>query len=565
MVSQVKQVWHCFGCSEGGDSFAFLMKIEHIEFPEALKILAQKTGVELPNTGNAGPSTSQKESVRAVLEAALKWYQQQLHAPATHSAIEYLHSTRALSPETIKEFALGYAPSGWDGLSAFLSLQKFSNADILMSGLVIERATGTRGNFPTNFYDRFRNRIMFPICDQRGELIGFGGRLLPTNTPVATNRSVIEEPKYMNTPQTILYDKRTVLYGIDRAKMEIRSKNSAIILEGYMDVIASHQAGVTNAVATCGTALTREHLVFLKRFTDTVVLSFDMDTAGAAASKRGIDLLLQSGMKIGMIAIPEGKGKDADECIRADASLWQDLANTFHPFLEILWERAVSGGDLSKLPVQERIGKEFLPFVAKVSSPLERAYWVQFLSNVLKYPQEAVERWMASVSVNDPIKIIPSQQQAQPQSKSPALDIDHVFVGLLLLTEGVDWEKIRAIVTPAMLDAEEPRGWFSVLVESVGTNNDRTSELKDSPSYARVITATEPLYGSLDPVERHREIERIAHSIRHRHSQKELALIMQELKTMEQSANSGVDTGQWKTLMERARTLSQELSQTHSQ
>ncbi len=333
-----------------------------------------------------------------------------------------------------------------------------------------------------------------------------------------------------------------------------------------MDVIASHQAGVTNAVATCGTALTREHLVFLKRFTDTVVLSFDMDTAGAAASKRGIDLLLQSGMKIGMIAIPEGKGKDADECIRASASLWKDLASTFHPFLEVLWERAVSGGDLSKLPVQERIGKEFLPFVAKVSSPLERAYWIQFLSNALKYPQEAVERWMASVSVNDPIKTIPSRdQQPLQQSKSPALDIDHVFMGLLMLTEGVDWEKIRSIVTPAMLDAEEPRGWFSVLVETVDPNNDRTSELKDSPSYARVITATEPLYGSLDPIERHREIDRIARSIRHRHSQKELSLIMQELKAMEQSSGSSVDTGQWKTLMERARTLSQELSQTHSQ
>ncbi len=565
MVSQTKQVWHCFGCSEGGDSIAFLMKIENIDFPEALKILAQKTGVELPKTGNTGPSTSQKESVRMVLEAALQWYMGQLHTPSGTPALEYIQNLRALTPETIRQFSVGYAPSGWDGLSTFLSLQKFPNADILMSGLVIERAPGTSGNFSTNYYDRFRNRIMFPIHDQRGELIGFGGRLLPTVASALTNRVVTEEPKYINTPQTILYDKRTVLYGIDRAKMVIRSQNAAIILEGYMDVIASHQAGVTNAVATCGTALTREHLVFLKRFTDTVVLSFDMDSAGAAASKRGIDLLLQSGMKIGMIAIPEGKGKDADECIRADAGIWKELTGTFRPFLEVLWERAVAGGDLSKLPVQERVGKEFLPFVAKVSSPLERAYWVKFLSSAFSYPQEAVERWIASVSVTDPIKIVPPERRLSSQLKSPGLDIDHVFMGLLLLSPDIDLEQISSIVTAAMFEAEEPRGWFSVLLEGVDPNVDRRGELRESPSYARVITATEPLYGSLDPAERQREIERIAHSIRLRHSQKELAVIMQELKTLEQSVGSSVDTGQWKTLMERAKTLSQELSRSHSQ
>ncbi|MBI5135497.1 DNA primase [Candidatus Uhrbacteria bacterium] len=558
MVSQTKQVWHCFGCSEGGDHFSFVMKIENIEFPEALKMLAQKAGVTLPERQSAGASASKKERVTRVLETAFQWYQQQLQPANNRLAWEYMTGTRAIQPETLGAWQVGYAPSGWDNLSQYLSVQQLDPVDILDSGLVIERPAGSRGNFPTPYYDRFRGRIMFPIRDARGMLVGFGGRILPSAAAATPNtRAVVEEAKYMNTPQTILYDKRTVLYGIDQAKMAIRSANSVIILEGYMDVIASHQAGVANAVATCGTALTLEHLQLLKRFTQRVVLSFDMDLAGAAAAKRGIELLLRSEFKIGMLTIPEGLGKDADECIRNDAGVWKQVSAQFRPFVEVLWQRVTQGLDVSALPTQEKIGKEFLPILAQIKNPLEQSFWIKTLADTLGYSQPAIVQWIQSIRLPAVSAAAAGPKDNYPQKADRAsLDIEHAFMGLLLLLGPEFSGAVKRIVEPTMLSQEEFRAWYGTQ-EPQGQMEQIP---QGTPLYARVITAAEELYHHLEIVDRTRELERLARLIRRRYFQQELERIQRELNAIEHSGQPPAETDHLNTLLERAVQLTRELS-----
>ncbi|HHE76738.1 MAG TPA: DNA primase, partial [Candidatus Parcubacteria bacterium] len=295
-VSPARQIWHCFGsCSEGGDIFKFIMKIENVEFGDALKILAKRAGVELKR--ESPELKTERNKLYDISELACRFFETQLQeSRAGREAKKYLLD-RGLSEESIKKWRLGYAPDSWQGLSDFLVGRGFSREEIEKAGLSLKSSkTGRR-------YDRFRGRIIFPVINLASQVIGFGGRIFRGGEN--------NEAKYINSPATILYDKSRVLYGLDKAAMEIRKEDACILVEGYMDVILVSQAGLKNVVATSGTALTQFHLKILKRYSNNLLTAFDMDVAGNSATKRSIDIDQRFGFNIKIVDMP-GRDDPAD-------------------------------------------------------------------------------------------------------------------------------------------------------------------------------------------------------------------------------------------------------------
>ena len=275
MVSKEKQIWHCFGCGKGGDLIEFVKEIEGIEFPEALRILAQKAGVVLRRQDPKVISV--KTRLFDLMAEATNFFIGKLNFIEAGQARKYL-AERGLKEETLKEWQIGWALDSWDELAKYLQNKGFSDNQIVASGMVVKKQSGA------GHYDRFRGRIMFPIFDVSGSVVGFTGRIL-----IETDKS---GGKYVNTPQTTIYDKSRVIFGLDKAKQEIRKKDLAVVVEGQMDVIASHQVGVCNVVASSGTALTNQQVGLLSRYTKNLAFCFDADSAGEQATKRGIDIAL---------------------------------------------------------------------------------------------------------------------------------------------------------------------------------------------------------------------------------------------------------------------------------
>lgn len=386
MVSRDKQIWHCFGCGEGGDIFEFIQKIEGVEFPEALRILADKAGVKLKKVDPQ--IISQKTKLLDILKVAAEFFHLSLlKTEEGKIARDYLEE-RKLRPETVKDFKLGYAPDSWDKLLNFLEKKGFGKNDIFLSGLVVKNEKG-------QLYDRFRLRLMFPINDHHGNVVGFTGRILDK-----TKQD--QGGKYVNTPQTLIYNKSQVIYGLDRAKNEIKKKDLAVIVEGNMDVIASHQAGIKNVVASSGTALTLEQLKLLKRYTNNIALSFDADLAGQAAAERGIDTALALGFNIRVIQLPrelDGEAiKDPDECIKHSAEYWQKAIAEAISIMDFYFEKTFSRFDKNKPQDRKEISIRLLKQIAKLPNKIEQDFWLVKLARQMEVPENILrESFVASI------------------------------------------------------------------------------------------------------------------------------------------------------------------------
>ncbi|MFH1235535.1 MAG: DNA primase [Parcubacteria group bacterium] len=401
MASREKQIWHCFGCGEGGDIFSFVQKIEGLEFPEALRLLAKKAGVQLP-TFNPELQTK-KTQMLDVVKAASQFFSAKLHEPLQGKiAREYLQ-TRGVSDETIDDFGIGYAPDAWDQLNTYLIQNKIFVQDIFQAGLTIKRERGD------GYYDRFRNRLIFPLRDVHGTVIGFGGRVLAADDQGA---------KYINSPQTLVYDKSGYLFGLDSAKHEIRNAKLAVIVEGYMDVVASHQAGVTNVVASSGTALTDRQVRLLKRFTDIVALAFDADLAGEDASRRGIDVALRGGLEVRIITLPHGK--DPDECIKEDLDAWKKAIASAQGIMEYTFARAVQGKDMSTLAHKKEVTRTVLQALTRIPDPIEQTHYLQKLAALVRVEESILRDKLASLQKTQGSTFRPAQQQ--PISERPEKD-----------------------------------------------------------------------------------------------------------------------------------------------
>src|ERR1035437_7864597 len=297
-VSTERGTWHCFGCGEGGDGFSFIEKIEGVDFKGALKILAEKAGVVIEYAGGAHEDTSKKDKLRSLMTRASEWYMRSLKdSPAYSYAL-----SRGLTEETIKNWGLGSAPDAWRTLLEALTLEGFTIPQLLSAGLIKE-ADGK----PGTYYDRFRNRLMFPIRDSAGHVVAFTGRALASD----------DLAKYLNSPETDLYHKSEILFGMDRAKDAIRTRKFTMLVEGQIDVIHAHQAGFQNAVALSGTALSEKHLGLMKRFSENLMLVLDADPAGLKATARSAALALTAGLRVKAARLP--KGKDPADLISDDA------------------------------------------------------------------------------------------------------------------------------------------------------------------------------------------------------------------------------------------------------
>lgn len=370
MVQPEKQIWHCFGCGKGGDIFSFLQEMEGLEFPEALKILADRAGIKLDNFRSEINQSVRNRILEINNKAAYFFHHFLLEIPGAKAARDYLEK-RGLTKQGIINWQVGYIPDQWDLLTKYLIKKNFSIDDLVSSGLTIKRE-GANSSDGRGFYDRFRGRIMFPITDPHGNIVGFTGRIL-----VEKENS---GGKYVNTPQTSAYDKSRVLFGLNKAKTAIKSADLAVVVEGQMDVIACHEAGMKNVVAASGTALTPDQVRMLKRYSSNIAMAFDADSAGIKAAKRGVDIAIAEGLNVKVIQIPPGAGKDADECLKKNPAVWFQAVKDATDIMNWFFSITFSNKDASNPKDKQQIANELLPLVSLVPFAVEKDYWLRELA-----------------------------------------------------------------------------------------------------------------------------------------------------------------------------------------
>lgn len=376
-VSPERGTWHCFGCGLGGDGFSFIEKIEGVDFKGALKILAEKAGVTIEYTkGGNREDPSKKERLRSLMSRASEWYASKLSG----SPAEQYARQRGLSGETIVTWRLGHAPDAWRSLLEALTTEGFSMQELLAAGLVKE-ADGK----PGTYYDRFRNRLMFPIRDTAGRVVAFTGRVVPSEA--SAKEGTVEMAKYLNSPETDLYHKSEILFGLDAAKDAIRTRGFTMLVEGQIDVLHAHQAGFTNTVALSGTALTDRHLGLMKRYSENLMLVLDADPAGLKATARSAALALQNGLRVKAARLP--KGKDPADLMSEDSKDFSLRIASAKPIVEFfLAELAeLESNPHRLLRAAEAI---VLPLINAIPSPMEREHFVQAAARSLGLSGEAV-------------------------------------------------------------------------------------------------------------------------------------------------------------------------------
>lgn len=404
MVSPEKQIWHCFGCGKGGDVFSFVMEIEGLSFVEVLRLLAKKAGVVLKKADPA--LTSKRNALLDILELSAKYYHKVLtDSPAAESARQYLKK-RSLSEDTIEKWQIGYSPDTWDNLANFLKSRGFNENEIFLAGLSVKKEK-TPG-----FYDRFRGRIMFPIHDINGNVAGFTARVRPEKEAEEQMGLSTGMGKYINTPATMIYDKSKILFGLDKAKMAIKAEDAVILVEGQMDAITARQNGFNNVIAASGTALTAEQVNLIKRYSNNLFLSFDMDKAGDLAAERGIAQAQAAEMNIKVIELPEGK--DPDECIKNSPENWKQAVKNAKPMMQYYFDKTFLKLNLKDYEGQNQAEKILLPVIAKFGSKTEQDFWLKKLSQEVDANENSLREKLG--------EIIKKQSQTNSQFKPSAAE-----------------------------------------------------------------------------------------------------------------------------------------------
>jgi len=377
MISPDRQIFRCFGCDEKGDIFAFLEKKEGLSFPEALEVLAKRAGVTLERFEPR--KKSELEKLLAITNWAAKLFHYLLTKHDLGRRARIYLGKRGIKEKTMIDFSLGYAPKSGGFLSKFLESKGFQLPDVVLSGLLISRAQG-------GYFDRFRDRIIFPIKDVKGQVVGFSGRVIELDGEEISEK----EPKYLNSPETPIFQKGNLLYGLDLAKDAIREKNLAILVEGEFDVISSHQANVKNVIGVKGTSLTREQVGLVSRFSENMAICFDTDSAGDAAVRRGIELAEQAGMNIKVIQTDGFK--DPDEMIKDSPQKWQEIVERSVPVYDWLIDSALRRFDRATAEGKKKIGQELLPIFSRISDELVKAHYLQKLAASLRVTEEVLWR-----------------------------------------------------------------------------------------------------------------------------------------------------------------------------
>jgi DNA primase len=493
MVSPEKQIWHDFSSGKGGNMFSFVMEVEGLEFKGALELLARKAGIDIEQYRSSAPRGGpSKERLHTLLDLSAKFYQ--AHFSKNPGALEYVLKKRQFSKETALEWQIGYSPNNGSALIHYAKSKGFTDAELKQAGL-------TAQNYKGGTQDMFRGRLMIPLQDAQGRLIGFTARLLDEDP---------NAPKYINTPQTVLYDKSRHIYGLHLAKESIRKSKFAVMVEGNLDVIASHQAGVRQAVATAGTALTEPHLKALSRFTGDIRLAFDADKAGVAATERAIPIASKVKVTLSMIDIPSGK--DPDDLIRKDPKLWEEAITKHQYALDWLMARYSKELDLSSAQGKREFTDILLPVVRALPDDVERDHYLGAIAKATDTTRDALDRKFQKTTGQAPqirrrnVKATPEKLNKTAVENKKTQDN---FLSLLLMRPTL--REFLGLITPEMLYTDEARELLDFLETHPDFDGKKDMKpVQNIADYVKIqVLLYEELYQSLELNELHDEAARL--------------------------------------------------------
>jgi len=523
-VSPARQIWHCFGCSKGGDVFKFIMEIEGVEFGDALRILAKKAGIDLkPFSPEYQKLKTERQRLYEICELACKFFEKQLEGKTGREVIEYLEK-RGINKESIKKWRIGWAPETKRALLDFLVKKGYKRDEIEKAGLAIKTET-------QEYFDRFRGRIIFPIFDLNSQVIGFGGRIFKKD----------QGAKYINTPNTLIYDKGKVLYGLDKAKVEIRKKNFCILVEGYTDTILAHQAAFENTVSVSGTSLTSHQLAILKRYSDNLYLGFDMDIAGDFATKRGIDLAQESGFNIKVLILPPAK--DPADVISEDPQEFKKIVEDAISILDFYFKSAFSNFNKNTIEGKKEILKVILPAIKRIENKVEQSFWVSKLAKELETREESIWEELEKLKIEER-GIGLEEEEVTTQRREEILE-ERLLTLILKFPESIN-----------LIDEETP---FFLSEKGKAILNKLRSKKEDFPPEVKEYFDILSLRAEVEEVEKEKmesEIKFCQREIKTIKLKKQLEEFSKELRKAEERK----DDQKVKELLEKIKEISKKLS-----
>jgi len=543
-----KQIFRCFGCNVGGDVFSFVMQIERCSFPEALKLVAERSGIPIPQfeeSEDHKQAARDRDELLQIMQWAATFFEGNLGAGSEGREARSYLERRGIREETRKLMRIGYAPQSWDALSSYLRKHGVSNYQLERSGLVTAREGGS------GFYDRFRGRIIFPIADVHGRIIAFGGRIIGEG-----------EPKYLNSPETELYSKGRNLFGLNYAKEAIRKQDFAILVEGYLDFVIPYQEGVQNLIASLGTALTEQQVKLLARYTRRIVVNFDPDSAGISATKRSIEMLLNEGFKVNVLTLPEGDDPDT-YVLKNGAHVYRRLLTVSQPFLDYIIEQSVREHDTTKPAGKVETLNSILPYLNMVRDRVERSEYASHVADRLKIEDRIVREELKRAAMSraeqiDARKIRLTSEITPAEKRLLTLIVNNGAIRASILSQ-IDESDFSGLRTESI---------FRALLELEKTatvpNYANLSQYLTSGSQTdeELVTAILPLIliggDELEEEDRqvlHQEAARCLNAIRRKQIQQSLELLQVEIRQAEVSG----DARKFFELSQRKLTLRREL------
>lgn len=517
MVSPEKQIWHDFSSGKGGSMFSFIMEVEGLDFKGALEHLARKAGVDLSQyqTGRTANTSKLKERLLEALEVAARFYQVQFSHNTT--ALEYVFKRRGYTKETALAFRIGYSPNNGRALLDYMTKKGFTEKELAQAGL-------TSKSYKS---DMFRGRLMIPLMDAQGAVIGFTARLLG---------DIPNAPKYINTPQTLLYDKSRHIYGLHLAKDSIRKKGYAVLVEGNLDVIASHQAGVGQVVATAGTAMTESHLKTLKRFTGDIRLAFDADKAGQAATERAIPIASKVGVQLSMVTIPAGK--DPDELIKQDAKKWEQVITNHQDALDWLIDRYRQQLDLNTAAGKRQFSDVTLTVVKQLPDAVEQEHFIAKIAGIIGVTTEALHSKIRSETSAARMKRTKVVQQTPRAVVDQTKNQNH-FLSLMLMQPA-----LRSYLDPIIEDMfidDAAKQVCSFLLQNPKFSGDpkEASVLHEVSDYVKILGLQfEELYQGIELLELRNEAARLQARVIEQYVKTKKQPLIEAMRTAEEPERS---------------------------
>lgn len=458
IVSPEKQIWHDFSSGRGGDVISFIQEVEGLDFKGALELLARKAGVDITSIKSSGTgANNQKERLFAAVDAAVRYYQKQLTLHNT--PLEYARTVRGYEKQTLLDFRFGYSTPDATALTEYLKNKSFTEEELIRAGLSVKRHSG--------IIDMFRDRLMIPLLDTQGRAVGFTARILKKDT---------DAPKYINTPATILYDKSRQLFGFSQAKEHIRKSGFVVVVEGNLDVVASHQAGVRNVVASAGTALTQYHLKSLQRFTGDVRLAFDEDRAGQEAAERTIPLAQALGIDLSIISIPSGK--DPDELIKQDVSKWQKIVESPQYMIDWLIDKTAQSVDMKSAQGKRQFTTKVLDIITHIKDSVEQEHYLRIVAEQTNTSVDSIVKKFSQSNTTQSKRL----KQVKVEKESPTQELEqkvrqqHFLAIVLAIGE---FRKLLEIM-PLQLFTDDAKTFLE--------ETDTLQNVKSDNEYAKMLT-----------------------------------------------------------------------------